>query len=190
MANIFSNILNEPSSNKIFSAGVKFGNLVSSLALIDLEIEPELNDVLMYLDIPSNAILHSLLFRNTKMEIIEDPGGMNDNALVIGFYAATKFKLDDLDNFEVNDPILPNFFGTSKTFFQLNTEVDGSEVRFSLTGTNDNTGIIASQDPLWMLAALPSDPHANLRIGAKISRAFGVFTPGITMVQAIFTGKN
>lgn len=190
MANILSTLLSDSKQEKIINAGIISGNVIASCSLIQINEEPELGDLLLYMDLPSNCVLHSLRFRNSIMETINPPGGQNNNALVIGIYASSKFKLGDGTRFEENDEISPNFFGTSETMFDTNTEVNGIEVRYSITGANSNTGIDRFKQDLWQLAGLSSDPSVQLRIGAKISRAFGVFRPGVSMCQALFTGKN
>lgn len=188
MANILSTLLSDSKKEKIINAGIISGNVISSSSLIDINEEPELGDLLLYMDLPSNCVLHSLIFRNTIMELVTTNG--NNAAIVIGIYAGSNFKLENGKRFQENDPISPNFFGTSVNIFDNNTEVDGVEMRYSRTGANANTGIDRFKQDLWQLAGLSSDPSVMLRIGAKISRGFGEFQSGSTMAQALFTGKN
>lgn len=190
MVNILSTLLSDSKKDKIINAGIVSGNVISCSSLIEIDEEPELGDLLLYFDLPSNCILHSLKFRNSRMDIINPPDGGKNNALLIGIYAGSNFRLEDGTRFNENDAINPNFFGTSETMFDTNTEVNGIEVRYSITGSNTNTGIDRFKQDLWQLAGLTSYPFVDLRIGAKISRAFGEFTPGVSLCQALFTGKN
>ncbi len=183
MANFFSDVLTSLNAGNRVDAGTIRGNILSSTAVVNVQTEPAISDVLMYTDLPSNCRPQQLLFRNDDL----DTG--NTVAVDIGIYASADFKLPDGTTFLENQVILVDAFGKDENAFFQDNRMVGEDFRFSTVGANSNTGLLNAQDYLWELAGLTSDPGVDLRIGVSITGAFGTFAAGASLLIAQYTGR-
>ncbi len=179
MANFFSDVLIERDSKDISDSGTYAGSVLSTRGLLSLLTNTSSNDVLMMLDLPSNAKVLSL-------QLYNDPLGTAQTE-AIGIYAGEDFKLLDGTKVLRNDPINSGAFSSSGE--DLNgTNLDAPvENRFNSAGSDND--ILRADEAIWQTANLAEDPFVNMRIGILVDDPWSGFTPGgITMI-CYYTAK-
>ena len=179
MANIFSDVLIAKNNGDVVDAGNTLGVNKTSVGIVTLTANPAQNDVLMFLDLPSNAKLSSLRHFNDSM------GTAATNSF--GIYAAQQFKDASGTVFKENDVIDIKAFVDNQPLMAQQILVQAIESLYDPTGTLNTPA--NSQFELWELAGLAEDPEVNLRIGWNIDTIFTGFQTGSIVVYVHHTGK-
>jgi len=182
MANLFSDVLTTRDSlGGISDPGTYAGQVIVTRSVIDLAANVNTDDVLLMLDIPSNAKPQSLCLFN------DDLG--TDSSSDFGIYAGDNFTDTDVSKTEYlkNDVINVNAFADAST--ELNSSnLDGNEqMRFRASGSSSVLSRL--NEAMWQLADLDSDPQVNLRIGIAIPTIWTVFSAGQIVLICEYTVK-
>ena len=182
MANFFSDLLTlRDTEGTITDYSTYRGQIVTTRAFINVTSNPADNDVLMMLDIPSNAKLFALTLFN------EDIG--TGSSADFGIYSSlTFFDTDTLKTIYVKDaPININAFDTASGSLNVELLDFHSDKRFEAAGSS--TDLTRVGDAMWQLADLDSDPHLDLRIGIALPTNWSIFTGGFISLIAKYSAK-
>ncbi len=182
MANFFSDLLTlRDTLGVITDASTYAGESISTKSSFDVISNPADNDVIMMLDIPSNAKLYSLLNFNEDLGI----GSVCD----WGLYASRKFVDTDAlaTVFEENEVLNVNAFDDASG--SLNSSILDFHIdkRFQAAGTS--TSLDRVGDAMWQLANLDSDPHLPIRIGIAFPTNFSTFVGGLINIIGQYSAK-
>ena len=169
MVDLFSDTLTiRDTPGGISNASTYRGTQRVARGLVTVDVEPVLNEVLYFVDIPSNDIISNIFQYN------EDLG--SDVIVTADVYAGEGFVTQDGTRFLKNELVRGGVFSTANTTLDSPNIVFPVDIRFENSG---NTNIISSLNlALWELADLTVDPSINLRLGYKIDQAFVSFNAG------------
>lgn len=177
MANIFSDVLTLKNQQAVVDAGVGLGINKISTGIVNLTVNPTNLDVLMFMDLPSDAKISSITQYNDSL----GTGSQHD----IGIFAAVDFKGPTGLLFKENSVISNAVFdGNSTTLGQINSTVP-VDVRY----TAGFSPLSDASKELWELAGLLEDPTVPLRLGYIIETNWTTFTPGSIVVIVSHLGK-
>lgn len=180
MANLFSDLLTlRDTVGTITDASTYVGEVVTTKSFFDVTSNPANNDVIMMLDIPSNAKPHAIWLHN------EDIG--TGSVIDWGIYASRKFTDTDGTLYEENQVILVNAFDDASAILNTAFLDFHTELRFQVSGSS--TSLTRVGDAMWQLCNLDSDPHIPLRIGAALPTQWSVFVGGILSLTVNYAAK-
>lgn len=182
MANLFSDLLTTRDAlSGISDPGTYAGQLLVTRAFFTVASNPADNDVIMMLDVPSNAKPSSLILFSDDM----GASSVSD----FGIYAGEKFTDTDAPKTEYskNQVINVNAFDDASGILNSPNHDVHIELRFQLAGSSASLDRI--DDAMWQLADLDSDPLVNMRIGIALPTNWTTFVAGNIVLISEYTVK-
>ncbi len=176
-------IRNKDIENKIATPGEYLGIEKSSKSLMRVSVPPEFDDILMFNDVPSGSVIHSMDWYWNNMEL-----GFSIFTVDIGLYAGVDFRETDGTLHKKNSVLNINAFKDEEEMFTYSTQNIGTELRFD-TGTQPST-LNTARFKTWELAGLKEDPLVDFRIGVQKSLEFlpwDIFDPGYSLLVVSFS---
>lgn len=171
MANLFSDLLTlRDTEGEITDGSTYIGDSFVTRSFFNFSSNPADNDVVLMLDVPSNARPHNIYNWN------DDIG--TGSVVDYGIFSSVKFTDTNVAKtvYEANAVILQAAFDASSGILNTAFRDFHSEKRFQESGVAAQVTGVNNQ--MWQLAGLDSDPHIPLRLGLTITTNWSIFVGG------------